>query len=598
MIEHLLIGDIGALLIVLGLTGPMIAPLLRIGWISRLRVFSHPLVALPVWAVDLYVWHIPLLYKAALRNEGIHALEHACFLLAGIAMWMALLGPLPKPAWFGDLGRLGYIIAVRLIEAILGNVFLWSHAIFYPYYRVYEAAEHISPLQDQITAGAIMMVEGWIVTLLCFGWLFARAASQSDQRQALLDYARRTTSSSTTRARRARWRPGPATSCAAGSSNAPPGVEVALGPERVAQGLEARYGISVEGVFPLDEATWRVVRSDGGDWVARVFPAARAAAAVAGDAAILALLERLDYPAERCAAPDPVAAIDGDRVLVTGFVAPVAPSLRRQTIRESGGLQALGELLAGLALTPVAAPADRPGGAWHHLVDGGPAQEIAATEAMLDGAGDRVADADRAAYDSLRRALRGLDDGDGLPTVLVDPDFVLRNVVASRERGLVLVDWAGAGVAPRAWALAWLLYVEGTKDLRRIGLVAAGYARRILPEREESRGSRRSWPCARRSSRSGRSALGARASPTHTSRSPRHRHASIRSPRRRPPRSRRLRVLRAGGRSRRSRRRRSARAAAPAAAAGRSVRRGCRRSPSPRRSARPPTRRRGRPPRR
>jgi putative membrane protein len=189
MIEHLLIGDIGALLIVLGLTGPMLAPLLRIDPISRLRVFAHPLVALPVWAVDLYLWHIPFLYQAALRDEGVHAVEHACFLLAGISMWMALLGPLPKPAWYGNLGRLGYIVAVRLIESILGNVFLWSHTIFYPYYRVFEAAYHISPLQDQITAGAIMMVEGSIVTLILFGWLFMRAANQSEERQRLLEYA-------------------------------------------------------------------------------------------------------------------------------------------------------------------------------------------------------------------------------------------------------------------------------------------------------------------------------------------------------------------------------------------------------------------------
>jgi putative membrane protein len=189
MVEHLLIGDIAALLIVLGLTGPMIAPLLRIRLFARLRVFTHPLVAVPVWAIDLYAWHVPVLYQAALRNEGVHALEHACFLLAGIAMWMALLGPLPKPSWFGNLGRLGYIIAVRLVEAVLGNIMLWSHTIFYPYYAVHEAAYGISPLQDQIDAGAVMMIEGSILTILLFGWLFMRAASQSEQRQALLDFA-------------------------------------------------------------------------------------------------------------------------------------------------------------------------------------------------------------------------------------------------------------------------------------------------------------------------------------------------------------------------------------------------------------------------
>ena len=189
MVEHLLIGDIAALLIVLGLTGPMIAPLLRIGAVARLRVLAHPLVAVPVWALDLYLWHIPVLYQAALRSEGIHALEHGCFLLAGIAMWMALLGPLPKPTWFGNLGRLGYIIAVRLIESVLGNIMLWSHTVFYPYYLSHEAAYGISPLQDQIDAGAVMMIEGSILTILLFAWLFMRAASQSEERQELLDFA-------------------------------------------------------------------------------------------------------------------------------------------------------------------------------------------------------------------------------------------------------------------------------------------------------------------------------------------------------------------------------------------------------------------------
>ena len=189
MTEHLFIGDIAPLLIVLGVTGPLIAPLLHNRVLSRARVLAHPLVALPVWAVDLYAWHSPPLYDAALRNDYIHVLQHACFLLCGLAMWMALLGPLPKPAWFGNLGRLGYIIAVRLIEVVLGNVFLWSHTIFYPYYKAFEPAYGISPLQDQITAGSVMMIEGSIVTLLCFAWLFMRAASQSEERQQLLDFA-------------------------------------------------------------------------------------------------------------------------------------------------------------------------------------------------------------------------------------------------------------------------------------------------------------------------------------------------------------------------------------------------------------------------
>ena len=189
MIEHLLVGDIASLLIVLGLTGPLLAPVLRIRVFDRLRALSHPAVALPLWAADLYLWHLPALYQAALRHPGVHALEHAMFLGFGINMWMCLFGPLPTPSWFGNLGRLVYIVAVRLAGTILGNVFLWSGTVFYPFYLHGDAAHHISPLADQNVAGAIMMVEESILTLCLFCWLFLRTAREGEERQDLLDFA-------------------------------------------------------------------------------------------------------------------------------------------------------------------------------------------------------------------------------------------------------------------------------------------------------------------------------------------------------------------------------------------------------------------------
>jgi putative membrane protein len=189
MVEHLLLGDIAALLIVLGLTGPLLAPILKIRLFDRLRALSHPAIAFPLWAIDLYVWHIPTLYQAALRHSGVHAVEHAMFLAFGINMWMCLVGPLPTPGWFGNLGRLGYIVAVRLAGTVLGNIFLWSGTVFYPFYNHGDAIHHISPLADQNIAGAIMMVEESFLTLGLFCWLFLRAAREGEERQNLLDYA-------------------------------------------------------------------------------------------------------------------------------------------------------------------------------------------------------------------------------------------------------------------------------------------------------------------------------------------------------------------------------------------------------------------------
>jgi putative membrane protein len=190
MIEHLLLGDVASLLIVLGLTGPLIAPILKIGFFDRMRILAHPLVAFPLWAIDLYVWHLPVFYEAALRDPWVHALEHTMFLGFGINMWMCLFGPLPMPAWFGNLGKLVYIVAVRLTGTALGNIFLWSGTVFYPFYLSTDSLHHISPLADQNLAGAVMMIEESLLTLGLFCWLFLRTAREAEERQELLDFAR------------------------------------------------------------------------------------------------------------------------------------------------------------------------------------------------------------------------------------------------------------------------------------------------------------------------------------------------------------------------------------------------------------------------
>ena len=189
MAQHLLLADLGALLIVLGLTGPLLQPLLAARGLGWLRALSQPAVALPLWLADLYLWHVPGLYQAAISSQAVHAVEHACFVGFGIAMWMALLGPLPKPNWFGNGARLIYVIVVRFGGAALANVLLWAGSPLYPDYAAGEAAHGITPLADQGAAGVVMMVEQGLVTMGLFAWLFFRAAQQSDERQALLDLA-------------------------------------------------------------------------------------------------------------------------------------------------------------------------------------------------------------------------------------------------------------------------------------------------------------------------------------------------------------------------------------------------------------------------
>ncbi len=189
MVEHLLIGDIAALLLVLGLTGPLIQPILANSVLSRLKFLALPQVALPLWAIQLYAWHIPALYDSAYGTAPVHALEHTSFIFFGCLMWMPLIGPLPMPAWWTNGWRLGYAIVVRFTGVILGNIFMWSGTVLYPIYKPGEDYWHISPLGDQSTAGAIMMLEGTFVALGVFAWLFLRTASQGIESQRLQDLA-------------------------------------------------------------------------------------------------------------------------------------------------------------------------------------------------------------------------------------------------------------------------------------------------------------------------------------------------------------------------------------------------------------------------
>ena len=189
MVEHLLLGDLATLLLVLGLTGPLLQPILAVPVFDRLRILAHPLVAFPLWAINFYVWHIPALYEAAYGTAAAHVIEHSMFIFFGCLMWMPVFGPLPTPRWFTAAWKVGYVIAVRFAGAILGNVLMWSGTVLYPIYAPGERYWGISPIADQSTAGVVMMVEGTFLALGLLAWVFFEASREGIEKQRLLDLA-------------------------------------------------------------------------------------------------------------------------------------------------------------------------------------------------------------------------------------------------------------------------------------------------------------------------------------------------------------------------------------------------------------------------
>jgi methyltransferase (TIGR00027 family) len=236
--------------------------------------------------------------------------------------------------------------------------------------------------------------------------------------------------------------------------------------------LEDRYGIQASGLIELDLGVYRVGRRDGPDWVARVFTADRPIAAAEGDAALLRRLEQDEFPAERCAAQEPVSAHERQGVLVTRYLEGSRADGSRRTYGR------LGSLLGRLHTLP--SDRVRDGGGWHHLVhQGSPAAEIAAAQSLLDEAAPGLPADQQPLLAALRAELDRADGCADLPQALIHPDFVPANAITGPDGGLALVDWTGAGRGPRLYPLAFLLWAAGCGGPSRLDAVVAGYREHI-----------------------------------------------------------------------------------------------------------------------
>ncbi len=161
MAQHLAIGDLAPIAVVLALRGK----------VSR-RV--SPLVTWPLWLANLVVWHVPVVYEAALRHDGLHALQHAALFAGGILLWTPVLGLAATPRWFGDGARLLYLLVTMFAGVAIGALFVWWPRTIYTTYAKGGGFAGLSPHADQRVGGGLMLLEGTIVIFAVAGWLVWR----------------------------------------------------------------------------------------------------------------------------------------------------------------------------------------------------------------------------------------------------------------------------------------------------------------------------------------------------------------------------------------------------------------------------------------
>ena len=193
MVQHLLIADLAAPLMLIGLRTPVLshflpprvlAPLSRRRGLRRaLRTLARPLVAIPVYALVLYAWHLGFLFEAAMRSEWVHALQHWSFVAISVLIWWAALEP-NRGRVRGELWKIGHILGARVAGMMVGVAFIALRAPVYV--AAYGAGERrgLDPLADQQIAGGLMLVLDVAVMLGALAFFFFRAGQDQDRADA------------------------------------------------------------------------------------------------------------------------------------------------------------------------------------------------------------------------------------------------------------------------------------------------------------------------------------------------------------------------------------------------------------------------------
>lgn len=190
MAQHVLMGDVAVPLMLIGIRNPVLQfylprpvlePLARRRGLRRfLARMRSPLLAIPIYTVVLYGWHLGPAFTAALRNDFVHGLQHESFIVFSGLLWWPLIEPNHR-RMPGHLWKLPYIVGARLPTMFLGMAFIVAQTPFYAsFYGSGTRAGGLSPIADQQIGGAIMMVVDIVTLMVVLTTVFWRAAREDD----------------------------------------------------------------------------------------------------------------------------------------------------------------------------------------------------------------------------------------------------------------------------------------------------------------------------------------------------------------------------------------------------------------------------------
>ncbi len=180
MMQHFILMSVAPPLIVLGapvvpmLRGmprvvirSLLRPLFRAGWIRAFgRGVTHPVFAWVAMNVAYLGWHVPAAFELTVQREWIHECEHACFFATSLAFWWVVLRPWPARVRWPRWALIPYLLSADIVNTILSATLTFSGRVLYASYAAAPRVCFLTPLKDQVAAGAEMWVVNSVVFLM------------------------------------------------------------------------------------------------------------------------------------------------------------------------------------------------------------------------------------------------------------------------------------------------------------------------------------------------------------------------------------------------------------------------------------------------
>ena len=180
MMQHFILMSVVPPLIVLGApTVPLLRglpgwliralsrPVFRARWFHKLcRLITHPVFAWLAMNIAYLGWHVPALFELTFRSENIHNFEHLCFFLSSVAFWWVVIAPWPSCSRWQRWTVIPYLLSADVLNTVLSATLAFSGKVLYGSYAAAPRICRLTPLQDQVAAGAEMWVLNSIVFLV------------------------------------------------------------------------------------------------------------------------------------------------------------------------------------------------------------------------------------------------------------------------------------------------------------------------------------------------------------------------------------------------------------------------------------------------